>query len=111
MKQHLVLCTYQIIIIPYNDIVKISRTLYLQYLVDVIIGIKKGDSTAPSSGADLEASLDSLVTMNDLSNSNAPVSLGVRIPWRRNIFDRLDPGKPGPKGTYVHICIHHHVCS
>ena len=80
--------------------------LYIDCL-DVIISINKGNSAESTGGDhDLEVSVNNL-SRNDLSSSVTSLSL-IRsiIKSPRNIFERLPPGRFGPKGTlHVRACV------
>ena len=86
-------------------------TIICDGLIDVIIGIQKGDSAGTNGGADLEASLNSL-KLNNLSGSLSSASVST-AKLTRQCFDRLDSGTFGPKGTYMyaysHILIHTYI--
>ena len=77
-----------------------NSTIISNCLTDVIIGIQKGDSAGTNGGGDLEASLNSL-KLNNLSSSISSMSVST-AKSARDIFDRLDPGTFGPKGTITH---------
>ena len=65
------------------------------------------EDSADSTGGrdDLETSVNDDLSLNDLSSSITPLSLIKSIMVRSpgNIFERLRPGKFGPKGMYTHI--------
>ena len=81
--------------------------MWFYYYSDVINGIKMEDAGDTTSAVvDVEASLNSL-KLNDLSTPRNVLSASIPK-TEPDVFNRLEPGRFGPKGKYVrtYVCMY-----